>query len=87
MASAGRSLVDQGCGTTDESVVASGSDDYEGLAALDTGRRVALVTLMFVDCKGFTSDGGLIDLEEGIIGNDATIGWNNGALLICQRVA
>jgi hypothetical protein len=36
---------------------------------------------MLVDGKRFTSDGGLIDLEEGIFSDDSTIGWNNSSLL------
>jgi len=80
MASATGSLVDQGSGATDESVVTSGSNDQEGLTTLYTRRRVTLVTLVLVNSEGFTGDGGLIDLEEGIVGDNATVGWDDGTL-------
>jgi hypothetical protein len=83
--SAGGGLVDQGSGTTDESVVTSGGDDHKGLTTLDTGRSVTLVALVLVNSKGFTSDCRLIDLEEGIFGNDSTVSGDNGTLSGQQR--
>jgi hypothetical protein len=80
------SSVDESGGTTDEGVVTSGSDDNEGLTTLDTGRSIALVTLVLVDGKRFTSDGGLIDLKEGILGDDATIGRDNGTFLDLKNI-
>ncbi len=35
---------------------------------------------MFVDGERLSSDGGLIDLEEGVFGHDATIGGDDGTL-------
>jgi len=35
---------------------------------------------VLVNSEGFTGDGGLIDLEEGIFGDDATVSRNNGTL-------
>jgi hypothetical protein len=80
------SSVDESGGTTDEGVVTSGSDDNKGLTTLDTGRSIALVTLVLVDGKRFTSDGGLIDLKEGILGDDATIGRDNGTFLDLKNI-
>jgi hypothetical protein len=36
--------------------------------------------MVLVNSEGLASDGGLIDLEEGIFGNDATISGNDGTL-------
>lgn len=82
----GGSSVDKSGGTTDEGVVTGGGDDNEGLTTLDTGRSIALVTLVLVDGKRFTSDGRLIDLKEGILGDDATIGGNDGTFLNLENI-
>jgi hypothetical protein len=78
--------VDESGGATDEGVVTGGGDDNEGLTTLDTGRSIALVTLVLVDSKRLTSDGGLIDLEEGILGDDATIGRDDSAFLDLENI-
>jgi hypothetical protein len=80
MAGSAGSFVHKSSGTTDESVVTSGRNDDKGLTTLDTGRSITLITLMFVDCEGLASNGSLIDLEESIIGNNAAICGNDGAL-------
>lgn len=74
-------LGDESSGTTNEGVVTSGSDDDESLTTLDSGRSEAVVSLVLVDGERLTSDGGLIDLEESIFGNDATVGGNDSTLL------
>lgn len=86
MASATSGLGDEGGGATDEGVVTSGSDDDEGFTTLDGGGGVAVVAAVLVDSEGFTSDGGLINLEESIFGDDATVGGNNGALLNLEDI-
>lgn len=78
--------VDESSGTTDEGVVTSGGDNGEGLTTLDGGRSEALVTLVLVDGKGLARDGGLINLEEGILGDNATVSGDNGSLLDLQNV-
>ncbi|ROV95796.1 hypothetical protein VPNG_08757 [Cytospora leucostoma] len=78
--------VDKGSSTTDEGVVTSGSDNDEGLTTLDGGRSEALVILVLVDGQGLTSDGGLVNLQEGILGDNATIGGNDGTLLNLKNV-
>ncbi|CAI6098591.1 unnamed protein product [Clonostachys chloroleuca] len=68
-------------GTTNKGVVTSGSDDNEGLTTLDSGGRKALITVVLVDSERFTSKSGLIDLEEGTLGDDATISGDNGTII------
>jgi hypothetical protein len=87
MASAGRSSVNESGSATNEGIVTSGSDNDEGLTTLDSGGSVALVALVLVDSKGLASDGRLINLEEGILGNDAAIGGDNGTFLDLQDIA
>jgi hypothetical protein len=86
MTGTGRGARDESGSATDESVVTGGSDDHEGLTTLDRGRGVHGVTLVLVDSKGFTSDGGLINLEEGILGDNATVGGDNGTLLDLEDI-
>jgi hypothetical protein len=81
------SRVDEGGGATDEGVVTSGGDDQEGLTTLDSRGSIALVALVLVDSERLTRDGRLVDLEEGIVGNDATIGGDDGTLLNLQDIA
>ncbi len=82
MASSAGSLIDKSSCTTDESVVTSSGNNNKGLTTLDTGRSIALVTLVLVDCERLASDGRLIDLEECVIGNNTTVRGNNGTLII-----
>jgi hypothetical protein len=84
--SAASGLGDQGSGATDEGVVTSGGNDDEGLTTLDGGRSVAVVALVLVDSERLTSDGRLINLEESILGDDATVGGDNGTLLDLQDI-
>lgn len=80
MTRSGGSLVDESGSATNESVVTSGGNDHEGLTTLDGRRSIARIALVLVDGQRFTSDGRLIDLEESILSNDTTIGWDNGTL-------
>jgi hypothetical protein len=82
-----RGGVDEGSSATDEGVVTSSGDDNKGLTTLDGGGSVALVALVLVDSERLTSDGGLINLQEGILGNDATVGGNDSALLNLENIA
>lgn len=36
---------------------------------------------MLVDGKGLASNSGLVNLEESIVGDNATISWNNSTLV------
>jgi hypothetical protein len=85
--SAGAGRVDEGSGATDEGAVTSCGDDQEGLTTLDTGRGIALVALVLVDSERLASDGRLVNLEEGIVGNDAAISGDDGTLLDLQDIA
>ncbi|CAH0059372.1 unnamed protein product [Clonostachys solani] len=73
-------------GTTDKGVVTSGSNDDEGLTTLDSGGREALITLVLVDSERFTSKSGLIDLEEGTLGDDATVSGDNGTIINLEDI-
>ncbi len=86
MTSATSGLGDESSGATDEGVVTGGGDDDEGLTTLDGGGGVAVVALVLVDSKGLTSNGGLINLEESIFGDDATVGGDNGTLLNLEDI-
>lgn len=79
-------LGDQGGGATNEGVVTGGGDDDEALTTLDSGRGEAVVATVLVDSERLTSDGGLINLEEGVLGNDATIGGDDGTLLDLEDI-
>lgn len=81
MTSATGRLRDEGSSATDEGVVTSGGDDDEGLTTLDSRGSIAVVALVLVDSEGLASDGGLINLEESIFGNNATVGGDNSTLL------
>jgi hypothetical protein len=85
--SATSGLGDESSGTTDEGVITNGGDDDEGLTTLDSGRGEALVTLMLVDGERLTGKGGLIDLEESIFGNNATVGGDDSTLLRDNELA
>lgn len=41
---------------------------------------------MLVDCERLTGDGGLIDLQESIFGNDSAVGWDNGTFFDLKNV-
>jgi hypothetical protein len=84
--SATSGLGDESSGTTDEGVITNGGDDDEGLTTLDSGRGEALVTLMLVDGERLTGKGGLIDLEESIFGNNATVGGDDSTLLNLEDI-
>ncbi|KAK1239494.1 hypothetical protein MKX07_008982 [Trichoderma sp. CBMAI-0711] len=84
--SATRRLGDEGSSTTDEGVVTSGGDDQEGLTTLDGRGSIAGVALVLVDGERLTGDGGLVNLEESTLGDDATIGGNDGTLLNLQNI-
>ncbi|TLD09389.1 uncharacterized protein PgNI_07616 [Pyricularia grisea] len=84
--STGGSSVDKGSGATDEGAVTSGGDDDESLTTLDGRRSVALVALVLVDSKRLASDGRLINLEVGIVGDNATVGRDDGTLLNLKNV-
>lgn len=78
--------VDEGGGATNEGVVTGGANDDESLTTLDGGRGVALVALVLVDGERLTGDGGLIDLKESIVGDDAAISGDNGTFLNLQDI-
>ena len=80
MTGARASFIDQSSGTTDKGAITSSSNNDERLTTLDSRGRIASVVLLFVDSKGFASNRRLIDLEEGIFGNDAAIGRNDCSL-------
>ena len=80
MTSSGTCGVDKSGSATNEGAVTNGGNDNESLATLDSRRRVDSITLVFVDSKGLSSDGRLIDLEICVFCNDTTIGGNDGTL-------
>lgn len=86
MTSSGRGSVDESSGATNEGVVTSGGNNHEGLTTLDGGRSIALVALVLVNSKRFTGDGRLINLEIGILGDDTSIGRDDGTLLDLQDI-
>ena len=79
-------LGDEGSGTTDEGVVTSSSNDNESLTTLDSGRSVAVVTMVLVDGERLASDGRLINLTEAALGNETTIGGDDGTLLNLEDI-
>jgi hypothetical protein len=87
MTSSGRSSVDEGGSATDEGVVTSGGNNHESLTTLDSRGSIALVALVLVDSEGLASDGRLINLEIGILSDDAAIGGNDSTLLNLQDIA
>ncbi len=87
MASAAASSVDERRGATDEGVVTGGSHDDESLTTLDSGGSVALIALVLVDGERLTSDGALVNLEESIVGDNTTVGGDDGTLLYLEDIA
>jgi len=79
-------LRNKGSSTTDEGVVTSGGNDNEGLTTLDSGRGVTVVTMVLVDGERLSSDSGLINLAEASLGNETTIGGNDGSLLNLENI-
>lgn len=65
--------LDQSSGTTDERVLSSSGDNGVGLATLATGGVVASVTHVLVDSERFTSDGGLVNSDDGATGVVLTV--------------
>lgn len=80
MTGTGRSSRDESSSTTDKGVVTCSSNDHESLTTLDGRRRVTLVALVLVDSERFTGNGRLINLEERVIGNNATVSRNDSSL-------
>jgi len=60
--------LNQRSGLADEGVLGGSGDDGVGLATLATGGVVAGVSHVLVDREGFTSDGGLVDSDDGSTG-------------------
>ncbi|KUI57714.1 hypothetical protein VP1G_10929 [Cytospora mali] len=83
---AGVGSVDKCGGTTDEGVVTSGGNNDEGLTTLDSGGSEALVALVLVDSQRLTSDGGLVNLQESILGDNATISGNDRTVLNLENI-
>jgi hypothetical protein len=81
MTSPTRSLTDKSSSATNESIITGGCDDQEGLTTLDGRGSIALITLVLVDCKRLARNGRLVDLEEGIVGNNTAICRNDSTLL------
>lgn len=81
-----RRLGDQSSGTTDEGVVTGSSDNHESLSTLDSGRSIAVVALVLIDSQRLTSDGRLINLDEATLGDEATIGRDDGTLLNLKNI-
>jgi hypothetical protein len=80
------SRCDERGSTTDEGAVTSGSDDHEGLTTLDGGGCVTGVAIVLVDSERLAGDGGLIDLEVGIFGDNATVGGDDGTFFNLKNV-
>jgi hypothetical protein len=79
-------LGDKSSGATNEGVVTSSGDNDESLTTLDSGRSIAVVTLVLVDSQRLASDGRLINLNEAALGNEATIGGDDGTLLNLEDI-
>lgn len=77
MPSSTGSFVDECGGTADESSVSGSSDNHECFTTLDGRGSITRVSLVLIDGKRFSSDGGLIDLDVGVLGDDATVGRND----------
>jgi hypothetical protein len=77
---------DEGCSATDEGGVTGGSDNDESLTTLDGGGSIDGITLVLVGGKRFTSDGGLIDLEESVFCDNATVGGDDGTFFDLEDI-
>jgi hypothetical protein len=87
MTSSARGFADEGGGTTDKSSVTSSSDDHEGFTTLDSRRGITGIAFVLVDSKGFTSYGRLIDLDEGVFGDDTAVGGDDGTFFDLDDIA
>ena len=79
-------LGDEGSGTADEGVVTSSSNDNESLTTLDSGRSVAVVTMVLVDSERLASDGRLINLTEAALGNETTISGDDSSFFNLEDI-
>jgi hypothetical protein len=76
----------EGCSATNEGGVTGGSDDDESLTTLDSGGSVDNIALVLIGSKRFTGDGGLIDLEESVFGDNATVGGDDGTFFDLEDI-
>jgi hypothetical protein len=79
-------FADECSGTADESSVSSSSDNHESLASFDSGGSITIVTLVLINGERFSGNGRLINLDESVLGDDATIGRDNGTFLDLNNV-
>jgi hypothetical protein len=77
---------DQRSSATNEGAVTSSGNDHEGFTTLNSGGLVAGISIVLVNSEGLASDGGLIDLEEGVFSNDAAVGGNDGTFFNLKNV-
>ncbi|KAH3668244.1 hypothetical protein OGAPHI_001998 [Ogataea philodendri] len=80
------SLVNQSSSSTDESVVTGSSNDHQSFTSLNSGRRESWVTRSLVNGQRLTGKGGLVDLQEALVRNKLTVGWDNHTVLKLQDV-
>lgn len=70
--------LDESGGLTDEGVLGSSGNNGVGLATLATGGVVAGIAHVLVDSKGFTSDGGLVNGDDG----DTSVGGGHIIIVV-----
>lgn len=80
MTTSSRRSADQGSCAADKGIVTGCGDDNEGFTTLDSGRGIAGVALMLVDSQRLARDGRLVNLEERIFRDNASISGNNSTL-------
>lgn len=86
MSSIRRRLVRQRSRSAHKGIVTSGSDNHKCLSSLDSRRSIGIDSAVLVDCQRLTSDGQLINLQETVLGNQSTVGRQNGSLLSLENI-
>lgn len=81
-----RCFADEGSGAADEGSVPRGSDNHESFATFDSGRSITSIAFVLIDGKRFSSNGRLIDLDESVLGDDTTVGGNNGSFFDLDNI-
>ena len=87
MTSSARGFVYKGCSTTDESAVTSSSNYHESLTTLNSGGSITSIAFVFIDGERFSGDGRLIDLDESILSDDATVCGDDGTFFNLDDIA
>ena len=79
-------FADKGSCAADESSVSSSCDNHESFTTLDSGRSITSITFVLIDGKRLAGNGRLIDLDESVLGDNSTVGRDNGTFFDLDNI-